>query len=301
MTASTSRRCAAVAAATTGVLLLSACGTGTGGKTSLRDQLPEAIRKAGVIQVGASYTAAPMIFRNPQSKPDGLDPDLAAALGKLLGVEFRFQDVGPFANVLPGLLDKKYDIAMSGITDTRERQQGVDKDNKQINEGVDFVDYFMAGFGLMVGKGNPAKVATLDDLCGRSVAVKKGTIHDDLATRQQKACEHLGKPLKVLQVDADADALTSLKGKRVDVYITDYPKAQYNAQTVDNGQAFDVAGPQLQPRPYGIAVRKADSKLRDVLTKAVNSLVQDSSYDGILAQRQLTAGAVQNSVVNGGS
>ncbi|MER8187368.1 ABC transporter substrate-binding protein [Kitasatospora sp. NPDC094015] len=302
MTASTSRRCAAVATATTGILLLGACGSGAqGGKSSLHDQLPESIRKSGVILVGASYTAAPMIFRNPQSKPDGLDPDLAAALGKVLGVEFRFQDVGPFANVLPGLLDQKYDVAMSGITDTRERQQGLDKDNKQINEGVDFVDYFMAGVGLMVGKGNPAKVANLDDLCGRSVAVKKGTIHEDLATRQQKACEHQGKPLKVAPVDADADALTSLKAKRVDVYITDYPKALYNAQTLDNGQTYEVAGPQLQPRPYGIAVRKADDKLRDVLTKAVNSLVQDSTYDGILAQRQLTAGAVQNSVVNGGS
>ncbi|WP_371502443.1 ABC transporter substrate-binding protein [Kitasatospora sp. NBC_00374] len=300
MTPSTSRRCGAVAAVTTGALLLSACGA-NGGKPSLHDQLPEAIRKAGVIRVGASYTAAPMIFRNPQGQPDGLDPALASALGKALGVRFEFQDVGPFANVLPGVLDKKFDIGMSGITDTRERQQGVDKDNKPINEGVDFVDYFMAGIGMMVAKGNPAKVEKLDDLCGRSVAVKKGTIHDDLATRQQKACERERKPLKLVEVDADADALTNLHKNQVDVYITDYPKALYNAQTVDNGQSFDVAGQQLQPRPYGIALRKADTRLRDVLTKAMNSLVVDGTYDSILGARQLTAGAVQNSVVNGGS
>ncbi|MFJ1705887.1 ABC transporter substrate-binding protein [Kitasatospora sp. NPDC088346] len=300
MTPSTSRRCGAVAAVTTGALLLSACGT-SGGKPSLRDQLPEAIRKAGVIKVGASYTAAPMIFRSPQGLPDGLDPDLAAALGKALGVKFEFQDVGAFANVIPGVLDKKFDVGMSGITDTRERQQGVDKDNKPVNEGVDFVDYFMAGFGMMVTKGNPAKVTKLDDLCGHSAVAKKGTIHDDLATRQQKACERLGKPLKVVEVDADADAIAGLQKKQVDVYITDYPKALYNAQTVDGGQTFEVAGQQLQPRPYGIALRKSDTELRDALTKAMNSLVVNGTYDSILSARQLTAGAVQNSVVNGGS
>ncbi|MEU9130444.1 ABC transporter substrate-binding protein [Kitasatospora sp. NPDC048540] len=300
MTRSTSRHCAAVAAATTGALLLGACGTG-GGQESLHDRLPEAIRKAGVIRVGSSFTAAPVIFKNAQGVVDGLDPDVAAALEKSLGVKFEFQDVGPFANVLPGLLDKKYDIGLSGITDTRERQQGVDKNNKQINEGVDFVDYFMAGIGIVVGKGNPQRIAGLDDICGKSVAVKKGTIHDDLAARQQKACEHLGKPLKVQQTDADADALASLHAGRADAYLTDYPKALYSAQTVDGGQSYEVAGNQLQPRPYGIAVRKSDSQLRDVLTKAVNTLVVNGTYDAILAKRQLTAGAVQNSVVNGGS
>ncbi|KJK56308.1 hypothetical protein UK12_23460 [Saccharothrix sp. ST-888] len=300
MDPSISRRSGAIAAATTGALLLSACGVG-GGKASLHDQLPEAIRKAGVIRVGASFTAAPVIFRTPDGQPGGVDPDIAAALEKVLGVTFEFQDVGPFANVLPGLLDKQYDIAMSGITDTREREQGVDKDNKQINEGVDFVDYFMAGIGIVVGKGNPEKLSKIDDLCGRSVAVKKGTIHDDLATRQQKPCEHLGRPLKVLATNADAEALADLHSGQADAYLTDYPKALYNTQTVDGGRAFDLAGPQLQPRPYGIAVRKSDSVLRDILTKAINSLVVDSTYEGILAKRQLSAGAVHNSVVNGSS
>ncbi|WP_035851424.1 transporter substrate-binding domain-containing protein [Kitasatospora azatica] len=297
---STRHRCAAVAAASTTVaLLLSGCGTS--GKASLHDQLPEAIRKAGVIKVGASFTAAPVIFRNQQGQPEGLDPDIAAALEKVLGVKLEFQDVGLFANVLPGLFDKKYDIAMSGITDTRAREQGVDKNSNKINDGVDFVDYFMAGIGIVVGKGNADGIAKLDDLCGRTVTVKKGTIHDDLAGRQQKACDHLGKALKILETDADAKALDNLKSGQADAYLTDFPKAQYNALTVDNGQTFAVAGPQLQPQPYGIALRKSDTVLRDVLTKAMNSLVLGTAYDGILAKRQLAAGAIPVAVVNGSS
>ncbi|GAA2822253.1 ABC transporter substrate-binding protein [Kitasatospora paracochleata] len=301
MARSTGRVRTAVTAAVTGTLLLSACSAVGGSKEKLHDQLPDAIRKAGVIKVGGSFTAAPVIFRNPDGKADGLDPDLAAALEKVLGVRLDFQDVGPFANVLPGLMDKKYDIAMSGITDTREREQGVDKDGKQVNDGVDFVDYFMAGIGTVVRKGNPAKVSQIDDLCGHGVAVKKGTTHDDLATRQVKACEHVGKTMKLIEADTDNAALDAVRAGQADAYITDYPKALYNAQTVDGGRTFDIAGQQLQPRPFGIALRKSDRQLRDVLTRAVNTLVTDGTYDQILSKRQLTVGAIQNSVVNGSS
>ncbi|MER5642708.1 ABC transporter substrate-binding protein [Kitasatospora sp. NPDC002227] len=299
MTTFTNRCCGAIAVVVTGTLLLSACGAGDSSKISLHDRLPKTVRDSGVLKVGASFTAAPMIFRSPQGEPDGLDPDLAAALEKVLGIKFDFQDVGPFSNVLPGLLNKKYDIAFSGITDTRERELGFDAAGRQVNEGLDFVDYFMAGVGIVVRKGNPDNVTKLDDLCGRTAAVKKGTIHDDLAARQQKACEHVGKPLTVVRTDTDPQALDNVHGGQADAYLTDYPKGLYNAQVVDGGKAFDLAGPQLQPRPYGIAVRKSDRQLRDVLAKAVNSLVLDGTYDGILAKRQLTVGAIQNSVVNG--
>lgn len=297
-----SRSCHLVAVAVVSTLLLSACGTGgtgAGDKLSLHDRLPEAYRTAGVIKVGGSFTAAPVIFKNAQGNPDGLDVDLAAALSKVLGVELEFQDAGPFANVLPGLLESKYDIGMSGISDTRERQLGLDKNDVQVNEGVDFVDYFMAGIGLLVSEGNPKGIDSIDKICGRTVTVKKGTTHADLAARQQKPCEQDGKPLKVLETGSDADALENVRKGAADVYVTDYPKAQYNAVIVAGGHAFDMAGPQIQSRPYGIAVRKNDRELRDVLVKAMNTIIRDGTYEKLLADRQLSVGAIQNSVVNG--
>ncbi|MER5867328.1 transporter substrate-binding domain-containing protein [Kitasatospora sp. NPDC002040] len=296
-----SRSCQATAAAVVGALVLSACGSAGGGddRMSLHDRLPQSIRTAGVITVGGSFTAAPVIFKNGQGQPDGLDVDLAAAMEKELGIRLEFVDAGPFANVLPGVLGKKFDIGMSGITDTRERQLGLDKNDQQVNDGVDFVDYFMAGIGIVVREGNPKKVATIDDFCGRSVTVKKGTTHFDLVSRQQKACEHLGKSLKVLETGADQEALDNVRSGAADVYVTDYPKAQHNATTIDEGRTYDLAGPQIQSRPFGIAVRKSDRELRDVLVKAMNSLIRNGTYDELLAKRQLSAGAIQNSVVNG--
>ncbi|MEV4555813.1 ABC transporter substrate-binding protein [Kitasatospora sp. NPDC049285] len=299
MAYNTRRGRTALAAALGGALLLAGCGSGgSDGGGDLHAQLPDAVRKAGTLTVGTSFTAAPVVFRNDQGDPDGLDPDLAKALEQILGIKIQFQDVGPFANVLPGLLDRKFDIAMSGITDTREREEGLDKDGKQANPGVDFVDYFMAGIGIAVHQGNPKSIASIDDLCGHTVTVKKGTTHDDLALRQAKACDHLGKPLKVIETGTDNEAIENLK-TAADAYVTDYPKAQYAAQTVNAGNSFQIGGPQIQPRPFGIALRKDDQALRDVLMKAVNRLVLNGTYDQILTKHHLTVGAIQNSVING--
>ncbi|MFC8720426.1 transporter substrate-binding domain-containing protein [Kitasatospora sp. NPDC057198] len=294
---------AAVVGVVGGALLASGCGiVGSGSpsdrRADLHAMLPERIRKAGVMTVGASFTAAPVVYRNDRNEPDGLDPHLAEKLGALLGVRLEFQDVGPFANVLPGLMDRKYDVAMSGITDTREREQGLDKAGLRTSPGVDFVDYFMAGIGIAVDKGNPKGITEVEKLCGSTVTVKKGTTHDDLVTLQKAACDRDGHPLTIMETDSDAAALENLKGP-ADAFVTDYPKAVYAAQTVGNGTAFDIGGPQMQPRPFGIALRKDDQQLRDVLMRAMNRLITNGTYDQVLTEHKLTVGAIQNSVTNG--
>lgn len=294
-----------VAAALALALLLSACASVGGGDrkstTTLYDRLPESVRRAGAIKVGSSFTAEPVIFRNAEGKPDGLDVALAAAMEPILGVRFDFQDAGQFASVLPGLEARKYDIAMSGITDSPDRQHGLDKDGSPAGQGVDFIDYFMAGIGVTVRKGNPARISGIEDLCGHGVAVKKGTTHHDFAARQEVACRAAGKNLRIVATDSDAQAIESLRGGTSDAYITDYPKAMHNVRSAANGQVFEMTGGQLHPKPYGIAVRKTDPALRDALLRAVTELVISGTYDRILDQWQLSSGAIQNPVVNGGT
>jgi polar amino acid transport system substrate-binding protein len=254
-----------------------------------------------VIRAGASLTARPVIFKDAQGRPDGLDRDIASALEAKLGVTFRFEDVGTFSNVLPGLLSRKYDIALSGITDTRAREQGLDHNGVQLDDGFDFVDYFMAGIGILVRQGNPERIGSIDDLCNRRVVVKKGTIHDDFATRQVNACQKLGRSLTVLRADGDDEAVDVLRAGKASAYLTDYPKAAFDSQDGGNGHDFElVPGPQLQPMPYGIALRKGDTALETVLMKAMNTIIMDGTYRDILTRRELSTGAIQNSVVNGG-
>jgi polar amino acid transport system substrate-binding protein len=148
-TAAQSRLAAVGAIAVAGALMLTGCGdqtkdNGSDSQTAtasapLADKLPKAIRDKGIIKVGSDIAYAPVEFKDSAGKTVGIDPDLAAAMGKQLGVDFQFEN-GTFDTLITGLRSKRYDIAMSAMTDTKDRQEGIDSDTgKKVGEGVDIV------------------------------------------------------------------------------------------------------------------------------------------------------------------
>ncbi|AXI79408.1 ABC transporter substrate-binding protein [Peterkaempfera bronchialis] len=295
----TAANCAAFVA---GALLLTGCASsGRSEKLSLHDQLPEAVLKAGVLKIGSDINYAPVESKGSDGKAVGLDPDIAAAVGRQLGVRVEFQNVA-FEKLIPELQAGDIDLVMSAMSDTRERREGTDSlgVRKEGDEGVDFVDYFIAGTSILVAKGNPENITDLNDLCGKTIALQKETTQDTIASRQQVPCKSAGKPLTVMKFGTDDQALAQLKAGNVVADLNDFPVAAYNAKTVGNGNAFEVAGPQMQPAPYGIAVRKDNTALRDAVAKAVDAVIMSGEYDKILADWNLSGGAVQNAVVNGG-
>lgn len=120
-----------------------------------------------------------------------VDPDIADALGKQLYVKFEFEN-GTFDTLITGLRAKRYDLAMSAMsamTDTKDRQNGVDPETgKKVGEGVDFVDYFTAGVSIYTRKGDDKGIRTWADLCGKTLVVQRGTVSEDLAKPENAKC-----------------------------------------------------------------------------------------------------------------
>ncbi len=294
---------AGAALATASALLLTGCGGRDTPRTpqeEVRAAVPVALRTAGVLRVGSDLNYAPVEFRGADGKPAGLDPELATALGDLLGLRVEIVDT-PFDKLIPGLNAGQFDIAMSAVSDIPQRRDGTDDAGKPTGEvGVDFVDYFIAGTSIIVRKGNPKGVRTLEDLCGSTVALQRGTTQDELIGRQAAACTRLGRPLQVHRFDSDGEALAEVASGAAVAGFNDYPVAAYAARSTDGGNRFEVAGAQSQSSPYGIAVARADTALRDVLAKALNQLIRNGSYGEILAKWDVADGAAQTAVVNGG-
>ena len=140
-------------------------------------------------------------------------------------------------------------------------------DNKKRQAKIDFVDYFTAGTSILVKKGNPKGIKTLDDFCGKTVALQRGTTQEDVATKQQQAkCKTAGKSaINVLPFDRDTEALIQIKQGRAVADMNDFPVAAYNAKKSGGGNDFEVVGEQIAAGPYGIGVRKQDTQLRDAL------------------------------------
>ncbi|MET8097293.1 ABC transporter substrate-binding protein [Streptomyces sp. NPDC005236] len=315
MTARTTRRTKAAqsriaavgAIAVAGALVLTGCGDQTKNDSNssstssapLAAKLPKAIRDAGVIKVGSDIAYAPVEFKDSSGKVVGIDPDLAAAMGKQLGVKFDFQN-GTFDTLLTGLRSKRYDMAMSAMTDTKNRQDGVDSDTgKKVGEGVDFVDYFTAGVSIYTPKGKTQNIKTWSDLCGKKIVVQRGTVSEDMAKSESKKCTG-GKKIAIESYDNDQQAQTRLRGGGADAGSSDFPVAAYAVKTSGGGKDFEIVGDQVEAAPYGIAVDKSNTQLRDALQAALDAIIKNGEYDKIIAKWGVDAGAVKTAVVNGG-
>jgi polar amino acid transport system substrate-binding protein len=311
-TAAASSRPAVVGAiAVAGALLLTSCGDQTdkeGSSSSsssssapLAAKLPADIRNAGVIKVGSDIAYPPVEYMQG-GKAVGIDPDLAVALGKQLGVRFQFQN-GKFDSLIVGLQAKRFNVIMSAMNDTKARQEGIDSDTgKKAGSGVDFVDYFTAGTSILVQKGNPKGIKSLDDLCGKVVALQRGTTSEGIAKAQSKKCtKDGGKAITLQTFDTDPEALLRLKQGASVADLNDFPVAAYNAKTSGGGKDFEVVGDQIEAGPYGIAVGKDNTQLSDALQAAMDAIIKNGEYTKILEKWNVTDGAVTEAKINGGS
>ncbi|MEU4168445.1 ABC transporter substrate-binding protein [Streptomyces sp. NPDC026665] len=321
MTARTTRRSKAAqsriaavgAIAVAGALILTGCGdqtdkssdTGSSDTSSssapLADKLPADIKKAGVIKVGSDIAYPPVEYME-SGKAVGIDPDIADALGKQLGVKFEFQN-GKFDQLIVGLQSKRFNAVMSAMSDTKDRQNGIDSDTgKKAGNGIDFVDYFTAGTSILVQKGNPKGIQSLDDLCGKVVALQKGTTSEGIAKAQSTKCTKDGKKAITLQTfDTDPEALLRLKQGASVADLNDFPVAAYNAKTSGGGKDFEVVGDQIEAGPYGIGVSKESTQLRDALQAAMTAIIENGDYAKILEKWNVKDGAVTEAKINGGS
>ncbi|MEU5162474.1 ABC transporter substrate-binding protein [Streptomyces sp. NPDC020875] len=311
---SRSSRFAAVGAAAVAgsLLLLTGCGdqtdsgskekgSGDGASSSapLFGKLPEKYQKSGVIKVGTNAEYAPMESVE-NGKIVGVDPDIAAELGKKLGVKFEFTS-GSFDGLITALNTGRHDIAMSSITDNKQRQEGLDENGKKLGKGVDFVDYFLAGTAVYTKKGNPQGIKSIGDLCGKTAAVQRGTTYEKALQTQSKACQDAGKPaVKIEPFENDTEAQTRVKSGGAVAGVNDYPVALDLSRKADNGNAFEVVGDQIDAGPFGIAVNKDNTALRDALKEAVDAIIADGSYAKVLKKWGAESGAIDKAAINGG-
>lgn len=293
------RRISVLVLAVMVVLTASACDDDdTDGAASVRlselgRRLPATIQERGTLVVGSAIAYAPMeSFKAGTKVPEGVDIDLCAAIAVKLGEGFRCEFRNAvFDTLISGLNAGRFDVVMSSMTDNAERRQE-----------VDFVDYFLAGSSILVKKGNPERIASLNDLCGKTVALERGTTNEELAQGQNETCTQRGRGgLNILSFDTDPEARQEVRIGRAVADIADFPVAAYAARRSGGGDDFEVVGEQIDPAPYGIAVDKDATALRDAIQAALRAAVDDGSYDRVLEKWGVTRGALKTAAINGGT
>lgn len=257
--------------------------------------LPERYKSAGVIKVASDIPYPPMEMFDENQKLTGLDYDLAQALGAKLGVRLELQTQA-FDSIIPSLQSGKNDIIMSGMNDTAERQAT-----------LNFVDYFHAGFSILVPKGNPDRITTVMDLCGRNVAVQKATVQAEILHSYDQQCRDQGtEPVNVSELPLETDVQTAVRSGKAAADVVDSAAAVYAAKTAGNGTIFDVVKDPANPAGYnpvytGIGVLKKDAELSKALQAALQAIVADGTYGTILEKYDLSDYRVKEAGLNLGT
>jgi polar amino acid transport system substrate-binding protein len=246
--------------------------------------VPAAIKSKGALIVAADASYAPNEFIGADGKTvEGADADLAKAIAQAMGVKAVVKNA-TFDSIIPGLAAHKYDLGMSSFTDTKAREKT-----------VDFVTYFNAGTSFYTKAGGPT-VNSLADLCGKKVAVEKGTTQAVDATGQSKKCKTAGKPGVTVSTFPDQNgANLAISSGRAQVGMADSPVAAYQVKK-SNGQ-FTLTGKSYGEAPYGIAIPKQSGLATPVL-QAVKRIMKDGQYEQILKKWGIQAGAITNPAIN---
>ena len=249
-------------------------------------------RAAGDIKAGSITNSPPMIsYASDGTTLQGAIVDLAAAMSKQMGRTIVFESI-PFNALIPAMQAKRIDITFTMMNDTPEREKL-----------LDFVDFFNLGTMLLIKKGNPEHVESLETLCGKTVSTVQGSTQIKLVDDASANCKAEGKPaIENLQYAQPSDARLQVQTGHVAAFLGNTPVMIYLAKTAGDGTIFDVVRDhEYQPVPLGIGVDKSNTELLDALRKALEALIADGTYRKILEKHGVESGAVKSATINGGA
>ena len=196
------------------------------------------------LRVATDATFAPMEFVEG-GKRTGFDVDLIEALARTMGRPVEWTDID-FKGLVPGLISRRFDVAISGIYITEERKKVVDFT----------VPYYHGGLVALVKQGN--------------TTIKTGTKSVNYLRENYPKVERV-------EVEKNEQMFNLVEIGRADAAVTGRPAAAYYVKA---RPGLRLAEPALTTEEYGIAVRRDQPEL----TKALNAALEKIKADGTYAQ-----------------
>lgn len=244
--------------------------------------VPADVRETGRLVIGVNVPYAPMEFKNTDGQLVGFDVELMNAVSRVLGLVPDYRDTS-FDAILPSVVDGSFDIGMSSVTDTKERE-----------ELVDFVTYFQAGTQWARRPGTALGPASA---CGLRVGVADGTLqHTEELPAKSDQCTAAGMaPIDVVVFKSQDEVTTALIRGELDAMSADSPVTGFaiklsRGDLVPAGDVFDSA-------PYGWPVAKG-SRLSESLRLALEHLMETGEYRAIATMWGVERGMIDKPLIN---
>jgi glutamate transport system substrate-binding protein len=254
---------AAVAAATTLGVALSACG----GNSSSGNSIADKAKNDEVLNVGVKPDQPGLGLQSSSGQYSGFDVDVARYVaGKLGATKINFVPTLS-ANREAFLQQGKVDMVVATYSITPERRKVVSFAGP----------YYVAHQDILVRAGN-SSISQPDDLTGKKVCAGQGSASGD------RIQELYGSKVNLIRLPGYGDCVNQLLGEQVEAVTTDNTiLAGFAAQPQNQGK-LKVVGTSFSNEIYGIGLKKGDGEGVVAVNKALLAMFKDGSWRAALSK-----------------
>ena len=222
----------------------------------------ESIMKNGELRVGFEAGYMPFEMTDKNGKFVGFDIDMAKEMAKAMGVKFVPVNTA-WDGIIPSLITEKFDIIMSGMTVTQER-----------NLKINFADpYIIVGQTILLNKKHEGTIKDYKDLNDPKYIVtsKLGTTGEQAVKRHIPKCTY-----KSFETETEG-ALEVVNGK-ADAFVYDLPYCVVFMAQQGAGKLVFIDKP-FTYEPLAWAIRKGDPDFLNWLNNFLRQMKNDGRYD----------------------
>ena len=231
----------------------------------------EATTSAPTLRVAIDPTYEPFTFKTADGKPAGFDVDIAEAICAEIKRQCVYVEQ-VWDSMIPGLQAQQYDVIISSMSITEERQQVIDFSDK----------YYSTPSRIVVKEGTAYENA--ESLKGKKLGVLKGS------TQERYAMGELAPAgVTIVAYEAQDQVYLDIRSGRLDGTVADAVEVTSGFLSKPEGDGFGFVGPVLNDVKYfgtgmGVAMRKGQDELKQQINQAIKTIRTNGSYQTISAK-----------------
>jgi polar amino acid transport system substrate-binding protein len=254
----------------------------------LYDQLPDAIKEAGVIKI-AGDTHPPYRTIEEGGEITGIDPDLQAALSEQLGVPFEIITSSGLDAMLTGMLSGRFDAFNGPVRTTPEREADFDA-----------VVWMTTRTSYVYLAERADELSDPEAVCGARVAGVTGSVTESQLARYNEWCveegldptEFIGledSNATFLAVNSDrADYAGTTQSAAIDLQASDPDTYEFIIQSDEQGAGVDQLA-MFMPKGNGLA---------EPMLAAFEAIFENGEYERIMTEWGIEDAAVDAPTLN---
>ena len=245
-----------ILALTLAILMMAVCLTACSPEYATLDS----VKSSGKLVIATSPDFPPFEEKQADGSVTGIEIDILNLICEKLGVELVIEEMN-FDSVIPGIQAGKYDVGVSGISVTPDREKNV----------LFSKPYCMAAQSIVVVEGSA--IASKADLTGKKISVQDGTT-------AAVFCAEQGYEIKSFK--ANTDAQNELVNGNVDAWVIDDLTAKDMVETYNAGnpaKKLVILGDNMTEEPYAFAFNLGSKDLVEEVNKILDELIKDGTIE----------------------